>query len=417
LLSTGLGSTSVLSNSGGTKINGSEARYLPFGGYRTTPTTNPAVTDRGFTGQKHNNSLGLIYYNAKFYVPYINRHISPDPIVPQVANPQSLNRYSYVYNNPVRYTDSSGHCIDGITTWVCLGVAATAIDKGWTAYDMWQSSRVIGNANASRDDKVMAGLNVAVSLVFEIVEPEEVLGGLGLPIDDVARKVFMRLAGDAFAEGGEAGLKGFIRDQLGNHADAVINKVDDIVGAFCSFSGDTLVMTEDGLVPMSEVELWDNVLAYNEETGEIGYYPVTAVWEHLDPIIVTLTIDGEQIETTPEHPFYTATGDWLAAADLQIGDEIRTAKWGTGTVEANHFTIASQPMYNFTVATAHTYFVGDGQWLVHNACNISPQINTFLGDSMNMDELKTLYFNLGYDFEDIVPQNATKSDAIALLIT
>jgi len=53
---------------------------------------------------------------------------------------------------------------------------------------------------------------------------------------------------------------------------------------------------------------------------------------------------------------------------LQIGDELRTATWETGTVEAIHFTVAPQPMYNFTVATAHTYFVGNGQWLVHNAC-------------------------------------------------
>jgi hypothetical protein len=35
-------------------------------------------------------------------------------------------------------------------------------------------------------------------------------------------------------------------------------------------------------------------------------------------------------------------------------------------------TIVTQPqrMYNFTVAAAHTYFVGDGQWLVHNSCPI-----------------------------------------------
>jgi len=115
------------------------------------------------------------------------------------------------------------------------------------------------------------------------------------------------------------------------------------------------------------------VLAYNEETGDIGYYPVTAVWDHIDPVIVTLTIDGEQIETTPEHPFFTIDGEWLVAAELQIGDEIRTAEWKTGVVEAIDFTVAPQSMYNFTVATAHTYFVGKGQWLVHNTCPSLPK--------------------------------------------
>jgi hypothetical protein len=41
--------------------------------------------------------------------PYINRFLSADTIVPGYANPQSLNRYSYVNNNPLRYTDPTGH--------------------------------------------------------------------------------------------------------------------------------------------------------------------------------------------------------------------------------------------------------------------------------------------------------------------
>jgi PAS domain S-box-containing protein len=43
--------------------------------------------------------------------PYLNRFVSPDSIIPDPANPQSFNRYSYAYNNPVKYTDPSGHCI------------------------------------------------------------------------------------------------------------------------------------------------------------------------------------------------------------------------------------------------------------------------------------------------------------------
>lgn len=210
----------------------------------------------------------------------------------------------------------------------------------------------------------MAALNIGVSALFELVEPDDILP-VGLPIDDIARRGVLRGAYEAPEAGGDEALEAFVRDQFGDYADDVL---ETMWGALCSFSGDTLIVTEDGLVPISEVDLWEKVLAYDEETGEIGYYPVIAVWEHLDPIIVTLMIDGEQIETTPEHPFYTADGDWLPAAHLQIGDEIRTADWKTGTVEAIRFTVAPQLMYNFTVATAHTYFVGDGQWLVHNIC-------------------------------------------------
>jgi hypothetical protein len=46
---------------------------------------------------------------ARWYDAYINRFVSPDPIIPQPGNPQSLNRYSYGYNNPVKFADPSGH--------------------------------------------------------------------------------------------------------------------------------------------------------------------------------------------------------------------------------------------------------------------------------------------------------------------
>jgi RHS repeat-associated protein len=68
-------------------------------------------TDKKFTGQRL-DSTGLYYYNARYYDPVIGRFISPDTIVPNPANPQSLNRYSYCLNNPLRYSDPTGH--DGV---------------------------------------------------------------------------------------------------------------------------------------------------------------------------------------------------------------------------------------------------------------------------------------------------------------
>jgi hypothetical protein len=41
--------------------------------------------------------------------PYINRFLSADTVVPGAGNPQAWNRYSYVLNNPLRYTDPTGH--------------------------------------------------------------------------------------------------------------------------------------------------------------------------------------------------------------------------------------------------------------------------------------------------------------------
>ncbi len=69
-------------------------------------------------GQRWDSGLGLYDYRARYYHPGLGRFISADTIVPDPASPQLLNRYAYVTNNPLRYTDPSGHCIPG---WNCPG--------------------------------------------------------------------------------------------------------------------------------------------------------------------------------------------------------------------------------------------------------------------------------------------------------
>ena len=61
------------------------------------------------------------------------RFVSADTVVPNSTSPQLLNRYSYVNNNPLRYTDPSGHCIFGIDTIVCIALAG-ALLIGATSY-------------------------------------------------------------------------------------------------------------------------------------------------------------------------------------------------------------------------------------------------------------------------------------------
>ena len=109
-----LGNVGALSDKNGNYVSGSLTLFRPFGDFRRTPSTNPDITDRGYTGHAHNNSgdndLGLIYMRARFYLPEAARFISADPIVPDPMNPQQFNRYTYGLNNPIRYSDPTGHC-------------------------------------------------------------------------------------------------------------------------------------------------------------------------------------------------------------------------------------------------------------------------------------------------------------------
>ncbi len=92
-------------------------RYRPYGEDRDAGTA--LVTDRKFTGQTEDEAAGLYWYASRAYDPAIGRFVSPDSIVPAPANPQSLNRYSYVYNNPLKFVDPSGHTAGGMDpAWV-----------------------------------------------------------------------------------------------------------------------------------------------------------------------------------------------------------------------------------------------------------------------------------------------------------
>jgi RHS repeat-associated protein len=99
-----LGSTSVTTDSSGAAT--ATIKYCAFGATRSTIGTLP--TDIKFTGQRLDQT-GLYYYGARYYDVNIGRFISPDSIVPDPYNPQSLNRYSYCLNKPLRFIDPSGH--------------------------------------------------------------------------------------------------------------------------------------------------------------------------------------------------------------------------------------------------------------------------------------------------------------------
>jgi RHS repeat-associated protein len=81
-------------------------RYTPYGETRGSETVDVPYQ---FTGQRNEDAIGLYHYGARWYDPALGRVIQADTIVPQPEDPQSLNRYAYVYNNPLKYTDPTGH--------------------------------------------------------------------------------------------------------------------------------------------------------------------------------------------------------------------------------------------------------------------------------------------------------------------
>lgn len=100
-----LGSTMLTTDSGQDVV--AEQRFYPWG-EATRYTSGTQKTEFNFTGQRLDSSTSLLHYGARYYDPVLRRWVQPDTVVPDPGNPQDLNRYAYVLNNPLRYTHPTG---------------------------------------------------------------------------------------------------------------------------------------------------------------------------------------------------------------------------------------------------------------------------------------------------------------------
>jgi RHS repeat-associated protein len=96
-----LGSTRLITDQSGNVVT--EVAYEPFGESELTGDYDKYL----YTG-KEKDSSELYYYGSRYYDPHIGRFITRDPRFGRLANPQTLNRYVYVLNNPLKYIDPTG---------------------------------------------------------------------------------------------------------------------------------------------------------------------------------------------------------------------------------------------------------------------------------------------------------------------
>lgn len=173
-----LGSTTVLTNSLGSIQEGTS--YAPYGEVLSGGT----ASKHQFTGQEYDHATGLNYYQSRYYHPYQRRFAQPDTLIPDAFDPQQLNPYSYVRNNPVKYVDPDGHVLAP-----ALLVAWIAADYGITAYDYYQEQKIINNSQ-STPEQIQAAKNTQRDiLAYEtLMEPDEAFGlSIAGPIDDIVR--------------------------------------------------------------------------------------------------------------------------------------------------------------------------------------------------------------------------------------
>ncbi len=118
-----LGSTRMVTSRQGTAVSTVARRdYLPYGDELTAGRGAMYTADTGsriaFTGKERGDAdgeFGLDYFGARYYSGAQGRFTGPDPLLAsaKLTNPQSWNRYSYAFNNPLRFTDPTGMIVEG----------------------------------------------------------------------------------------------------------------------------------------------------------------------------------------------------------------------------------------------------------------------------------------------------------------
>ena len=349
-----------------------------------------------FDGEQYGDSTQLIYLRARYYNPTDGRFTARDTFAGYVSHPQTQNRFLYTQNNPIRYTDPTGHyswedfiaegkslindpvqhTLDQIhknqsMPWECTDVGQIAL---------WAAPAIAPLIIVAAIPMILVSPDAPVDLAFMVHDyymddyQAFALDAMGLMIPGVTGLGMFSHADDAY-RAVNAFDNLYETTHLTNSFDNVYDEIrysNGFVDELClnSFSADTDVATDKGGRDISEIQIGDLVLAWNETTGEISFEQVTDTIHHTDEVVIHLTIDNEELETTPEHPFYVEGVGWVNAEDLQIGDDIRNSDGKTGEVESIEAERTSMEMYNLTVDDAHTFYVGDGQWLVHNVdCN------------------------------------------------
>ena len=115
-----LGSTGLVTDTSGNKVE--DIFYKPFG--ESVSDSGTISVNHKYTGQELDHETGLYNYNARLYDPVVGKFVSPDTFIPQPDLPQAFNRFAYCVNNPIIYSDPSGHVFGAI-----VAAVASVISK------------------------------------------------------------------------------------------------------------------------------------------------------------------------------------------------------------------------------------------------------------------------------------------------
>ncbi len=311
----------------------------------------------------YDSDIEMYYLQSRYYDPEVCRFINSDDVnyIGLAGTVGSYNAFAYCENNPVNNSDPSGCIAANIVGAVILGIIGAV---GGYFLSRWIASKIYFRYNWQRN-AFIAGLTAVITVSA---------AAIGYFIGPYVAKFATKLGQYVvqLIKNGKITLR-----KLSTNAKSSIKS---LLKQTCCFVKGTFVSTPHGLCYIENIKVGDSVYAANPETGEVGIKKVVEVFVKETYTLYHVITETEEIVVTNEHPFWVVEIGWVEAEDLKKGDVLLLQNGKTMLVLETIVENLEEPVfvYNFEVEDWHTYFVGKGQILVHNKCNLTRISDSYL---------------------------------------
>lgn len=316
----------------------------------------------------------------------------------QLKNGYVVNEFNIVYISPEAIqayllSDEEdtffGYSVDELSLAFGAGTALTYTENGFS------EAQILPDSDYNwKSFLIKCGIGCGIILVGAILTPvtggasfgcalititkfavgSALAEGLGtLAIETVVGLIQGQTIEEAIKAASYKGLDAFANGFMIGAAIGSVGVVSGLIKpSACFMAGTPIAITTNEYTPIELVCVGDYVCSYNEATGVSSLQQVSDVFCKEVYQTISLTINGEIIETTFSHPFYSPEyNQWITAGSLDVGDLVYCLDGTVQTIE--HVTVNNHDkpvkVYNFTVENDHTYFVGKSKILVHNTCD------------------------------------------------
>ena len=312
-----------------------------------------ALTYRGYY---FDSEINLYYVSSRYYDPATGRFINADD--PEVLKAElevigQENMFAYCFNSPVNRTDSTG------------------------AWPSWATKLVIGTAviaAAAILTVATAGTGTALAcFAVGALKGAAVGAAVGAASGAATGAVSHRITTGSWQGAGQAALNGAADGYM---TGAISGFISGGLTSNACFVAGTSILAATGHVAIESIEVGDYVWAWDEKTGDVALKQVVETYVNETTELIHVFVNGEEIITTPSHPFYSPVKGWTSAVQLRAGDVLVLVNGEYVVVEKvqHEFLEAAIAVYNFQVKDYHTYYVTNSSILVHNLCNAKSSI-------------------------------------------